>query len=81
MYRADKAIVLLFLIGLTLSFTDNPPSVQDQTRIVYIAGSGDGKRYHEETCRTLKKSIKVQIAVAEAKRRGYTPCGICKPGD
>ena len=42
---------------------------------VYIKGSG--KRYHRENCRYAKGGTR--ISQAEAKRRGYTPCKVCKP--
>jgi hypothetical protein len=72
-------VILIFaLIGLT------PVSTvfgQDQSRIVYIAGSGNGKKYHVEDCRTLRNSTKIEVTVEDAKNRGYTPCGVCKPGE
>jgi hypothetical protein len=62
----------LFLTGVVWS--------ADQNRTVYIATSGNGKRYHLEHCRTLKNG-KAAITVANAKSRGYTPCKVCNPGD
>ena len=47
--------------------------------IVYIAGSGRGKKYHRKNCRTLSRSHKVAISLEEARRRGYTPCKVCNP--
>jgi micrococcal nuclease len=41
---------------------------------VYITDSG--KKYHRASCRTMAKS-KTVIAMADAKERGYGPCGIC----
>lgn len=43
---------------------------------VYITKSG--KKYHRSGCRYLRKS-KIAIKLKEAKRRGYTPCKVCKP--
>jgi hypothetical protein len=74
--RKIRAIVLLVaVIGLVPLFAG------DQSRIVYIAGSGNGKKYHLESCRTLRNSEKIEITVEEAKGRGYSACGVCKPGD
>jgi hypothetical protein len=53
----------------------------DQNRVVYVAGSGSGKKYHLENCRTLRNSEKIEITVENAKKRGYSACGVCKPGD
>jgi len=44
--------------------------------IVYITSTGS--KYHLESCHYLANS-KIRILLSEAKRRGYTPCGACKP--
>jgi len=43
---------------------------------VYITKTG--KKYHRWGCRYLRKSC-IPISLTEAKRRGYTPCKVCKP--
>lgn len=43
---------------------------------VYITKTGS--KYHRGNCRYLRKS-KIPISLEEAKRRGYTPCSVCKP--
>lgn len=43
---------------------------------VYITKTG--AKYHSGTCRCLSKS-KIPISLKDAKKRGYDPCGICKP--
>ena len=43
---------------------------------VWIATSGRGKKYHYESCRTLRGGKK-EIPIAEARRLGYTGCGVC----
>ncbi len=43
---------------------------------VYVTKSG--KKYHRAQCQFLAKS-KISINVAQAKKRGFTPCKICKP--
>jgi len=48
-----------------------PPEVT-----VYITETG--KKYHRLDCRYLSKSC-IPISLTEAKRRGYTPCKVCKP--
>jgi hypothetical protein len=76
--RIARVILIFALISLVPVFA---VFGRDQARIVYIAGSGNGKKYHVEDCRTLKNSRKVEITVKEAKTRGYTSCGVCKPGE
>ena len=36
-----------------------------------------GRIYHRENCRTLRGGRR-EIAVSEARRLGYTPCGVCR---
>jgi len=43
---------------------------------VWIAASGKGKKYHYETCHTLRGGKK-EIPISEARRLGYTGCGVC----
>jgi len=43
---------------------------------VYI--TGDNKSYHRGTCRRLKTS-KRPISLKNARKRGFTPCELCKP--
>lgn len=39
-----------------------------------------GKKYHTATCKTLARSkTKVEMTLAEAKRKGLEPCKLCKP--
>jgi len=68
----SKVILIILLLSI-------PVFAQEQA--VYIAASGNGKKYHYEDCRTLRNSEKKAISIPEAKQRGYTPCGVCKPGD
>jgi len=49
---------------------------RDERITVYITRTGE--KYHRANCRYLSKS-KIPISLAEAKRRGYTPCKVCKP--
>lgn len=50
------------------------PAQEDIT--VYITKTGE--KYHMEGCRSLQKSM-ISIKISEAKTKGYSPCGICKP--
>ena len=78
MKHFSKIILILVLLGFPV-FAQEQPTLPVET--VYITTSGSGKRYHLEDCRTLKNSTKKEIVKSEAKRQGYTPCGICKPED
>ena len=43
---------------------------------VYIASSGNGKKYHtRSTCSNMKGAT--ALTVSQAKSRGYTPCKKC----
>jgi hypothetical protein len=75
MKRLAKVIFIAAMLGVP-AFADEPP--QEPERVVYITNSG--KRYHRADCRTLKNS-KIEITISEAKLQGFTPCGICHPGD
>lgn len=50
------------------------PKPTPKPETVYITKTG--KKYHLGSCRSLAKS-KIEIALAEAKKRGYTACAIC----
>ena len=52
------------------------PTPQSADPTVYITNTGG--KYHQGTCRYLSKS-RIPISLSEAKRRGYTPCKVCKP--
>ena len=43
---------------------------------VYVTKTG--KKYHRQDCQFLSKS-KIALGLGEAKKRGFTPCRICKP--
>lgn len=43
---------------------------------VYVTKSG--KKYHRAECQFLAKS-KIAINLVQAKKRSFTPCGVCKP--
>jgi len=54
-----------------------PLEEEPQTeKIVYVTKTG--KKYHRLGCHYLSKSC-IPISLTEAKRRGYTPCKVCKP--
>ena len=49
---------------------------QGETETVYITQTG--KKYHRDGCSALRRSKK-QIALTEAKQKGYGPCSRCNP--
>lgn len=51
--------------------------VQQRTKFVYIAASGDGKKYHSTPNCTQTKAKR--ISVRKARSLGYAPCGKCNP--
>ena len=60
--------------GLTSSFV--VARTVTPTDIVHITRTGE--KYHRAGCRYLSKSD-IPIERAEAIRRGYTPCSVCRP--
>jgi hypothetical protein len=60
----------------TIYIKDKVKQKSSETTTVYITKSGD--KYHRETCSYLSSS-KIPIDLQEAKQKGYTPCGRCKP--
>lgn len=52
------------------------PSEQPRDVIVYVTRTGE--KYHCQGCAHLRKSS-IPLSLAEAKRKGYTPCSHCKP--
>lgn len=44
---------------------------------VYITRTGE--KYHRSGCRYLKYSS-IEVELRDAKKSGYTPCSVCKPG-
>lgn len=54
----------------------NTPAPEPVGNKVYIAGSGNGKRYHSNpNCSNMKNPV--EISLSEAQARGYTACKKC----
>ena len=52
----------------------------DAGKKVYVTDTG--KKYHCKDCRTLKKSKTLtELAVKDAKAKGYAACKVCNPGE
>ena len=64
----------LLFIAAALLLVAAASALAEET--VWIATFGKGKRYHYETCRTLRGGKK-EIPISEAKAAGYTGCGVC----
>lgn len=43
-----------------------------------VAVTPKGKKYHKPDCRTVRGSSRT-LTVAQARKRGYTPCKVCVP--
>lgn len=52
------------------------PKPAPQSTKVYVTKTGE--KYHLGTCRSLRQS-RLETTVADAKRRGFTACKVCKP--
>ncbi len=69
MKRNRRFLALAILFGMASCMAQAGPV------LVYV--TDQGKKYHVKTCR-LKHGSK-GIPLAEAKRKGYKPCAVCKP--
>lgn len=63
------------LWGAEAVTSEEGTSASNDDTIVYITRTG--KRYHRDGCPYLRSRI--PIKKSEAIKRGYTPCGKCKP--
>lgn len=51
-------------------------AVNSQAQTIYVTESG--KKFHKKNC-TVVKEGKKGLELAEAKKKGYTACSVCKP--
>lgn len=64
-----------------LADTGAMPAVAPGSPIVedLVVAIPDRKRFHKASCRYAGSKGAERISRATAERRGYTPCGVCKP--
>ncbi len=75
---AQAAPFLVQVAGNTGLSTFVDRSDTDETVIVYITRTGT--KYHRADCHHIRHSS-IPITLAEARRRGYSACSVCKlPG-
>lgn len=56
--------------------TEAPVAAEPQGAMVWIAGSGNGTKYHSNpSCSNMKNPV--EISLSEAQARGYGPCAKC----
>lgn len=75
MRRLTPTIAIALLAIMAAGF--QAPSSKVQTTVY---GTKTGHKYHRAGCRFLKKS-KISMTLAEAKKKGLTPCSVCNPGE
>lgn len=69
-YQSARSSVATTTIGV--------PDLQPMaTTYVYIMRTG--KRYHRHSCRECGHHTHYKVTIKEARRRGRTPCLICRP--
>lgn len=66
--RLAPIVTLFFVLSVTLAAF--------AAETVYITPKG--KKYHRESCRTIKNSS-TPISLNDAIARGYTSCKVCGP--
>lgn len=73
---------VIFVLSLAAIFAQDSqekPATKTKQEITVVIAS-QGKRYHYPRCHTIKKKhLIAELSIAEAKKRGYTRCGVCKP--
>jgi hypothetical protein len=74
-----KPISRLFVLA-ALSMAIVIPSVAVPLQDPTVYGTKTGKKYHRETCSSLRKS-KIAMKLTEAKFKGLTACKKCKPAE
>jgi len=73
-----KIILVIALLGIP-AFAQEPLPKLKQT--VYITISRSSTRYHLEGCSTIKNSKVKALTIEDARKFGFTQCGVCKPGE
>ena len=73
------AATLTFSLSLVLLAQQPAPPQTAKAGTVFVTHTG--KYYHRDNCRywDLAKT-KTPLPLKEAKKRGYTPCKVCRPG-
>lgn len=57
-------------------YTEPAQEAQPQGDMVWIAGSGDGTKYHNDpSCSNMRNPV--QVSIADAQSRGYEACKRC----
>jgi len=74
--EAQAVPFLVQVAGNTGVSTIVDRSDTDETVIVYITRTGT--KYHRAGCHHLRQSS-IPITLAEARKRGYSTCSVCKP--
>jgi hypothetical protein len=81
MRRLLAVVFALFLLASAAAIAPaRQPAQQQQpqTREQIVYATNTGKKYHLATCRYLSKS-KIPMSLKDAKAKGLTACGVCKP--
>jgi hypothetical protein len=76
MKRSISILFILMFVFLLCAYNLEAQTRETETVIVYITKTG--ARYHKATCGSLRSS-KIPIELETAIKRGFTPCGTCKP--
>jgi micrococcal nuclease len=69
-------VLFVFFLLRVLLPVRLPAAEEREDPAVYVTNSG--KRYHRETCRSLRLS-RIALPLTDAVRSGYEPCSLCDP--
>lgn len=75
MRKLSSLLVSLVLLSSVAAAQTKPKTPPAGSTIVYVVEKG--KSYHKKNCQ-LKSGSK-GMSLAEAKKKGYKPCKVCKP--
>lgn len=75
MRKSHKTLVYRVLLLLLIFASWGCTEVEAQK--VYITKTGE--KYHRSNCRYLRYS-RLEVKLSEARKNGYTPCSVCRPG-
>ncbi len=75
MQKLTSILVSIVMLSAIAAAQSAPPKAPAGAVTVYCTEKG--KAYHKKNC-TLKSGSK-GMPLAEAKKKGYKPCKVCKP--
>lgn len=73
-----RHLSLLLIVAALAVATGNAATKLSMPDVPTVFVTESGEKYHNSSCRHLKKSRK-ELSLDVAKKQGYKPCRTCKP--